>query len=141
MGRFKAMRYLQKQTRELSKVWGSGAQTKGSLARLVAAEEQMAQMTKRAKLRATGSTCGAAVLAARDTGSMVNMERVIEVELTILPNGLPPYPATTRQAVSQFYIRRIHSGSMLSVKVDANDPSSVFIDVMASFAARPPGTA
>jgi hypothetical protein len=138
---FKAMRYLQQQTRGVGKVWGPSEQTKGGLARLAAAEEQMAQMTKRAKLRATGSTCGAAVLAARDTGAMVNMERVIEVELTILPNGLPPYPATTRQAVSQFYIRRIHSGSMLSVKVDANDPSSVFIDVIASFAPRPSGAA
>jgi hypothetical protein len=139
MGRFKAMRDLQKQTREVSKVWRPGEQTRGGLARIAAAEEQLAQMTKQVKLRATGSTCGAAVLAARDTGATVNMERVIEVELTILPNALPPYPATIRQAVSQFYIHRIHAGSTLSVKVDANDPSSVYIDVMASFAPRPPG--
>jgi hypothetical protein len=138
---FRAMRVLQRPTREVSKLGDGGERTKGGLGRLAAAEEQTAQMTRQAKLRASGSTCGAAVLAARDTGARINMERVIEVELTILPNGLPPYPVTIRQAVSQFYIRRIHPGSMVSVKVDANDPSSVFIDVMASFAPRPPGAA
>jgi hypothetical protein len=140
MGMFKSMRDLQKETREISKNWDPGQQRKDGMARMAAAQERMAQMTKQANLQATGVSCEATVDAIRETGMQINMEPVAELDLTVLPDGRPPYPATIQQAVSQFYIPRLQPGSTLSVKVDPNDPSSIFIDMMASFS-KPPGAA
>jgi hypothetical protein len=141
MGMFKAMRDLQKESREISKNTDFGQMRKDGMNRMAAAQERMAQMTKQANLQATGVSCAATVVAVRETGMVINMEPVAELDLTVLPDGLPPYPATIQQAVSQFYIPRIQPGASLSVKVDPNDPSSIFIDIMGSFAPKPPGAA
>ena len=141
MGMFKAMRDLQKESRDIQKNTDFGQMRKDGMSRMAAAQEQMAQMTKQANLQATGITCAATVTAVRDTGGMVNMEPIAELDLTVLPDGLPPYPVTIRQAISQFYIGRVQPGASLSVKVDPNDPSTVFIDIMGSFAPKPPGAA
>jgi len=138
---FKAMRDLQKESRETMKNTDFGAMRKDGMARMQSAQEQFAQMTKQANLQTTGITCSATVTAVRDTGGMVNMEPIAEIELTVLPDGLPPYPVTVRQAISQFYVGRVQPGASLSVKVDPNDPGTVFIDIMASFAPQPPGAA
>jgi hypothetical protein len=138
---FKAMRDLQKESRDIQKNTDFGQMRKDGMARMQAAQEQMAQMTKQANLQATGITCAATVTAVRDTGGMVNMEPIAELDLTVLPDGLPPYPVTIRQAISQLYIGRVTPGASLSVKVDPNDPATVFIDIMGSFAPKPPGAA
>jgi hypothetical protein len=138
---FKAMRDLQKESRETYKNTDLGQIRKDGMARMAAAQEQFAQMTKQANLQTTGVTCAATVTAVRDTGGMVNMEPIAEIDLTVLPDGLPPYPATIRQAISQFYIGRVQPGASLTVKVDPNDPATVFIDIMGSFAPQPPGAA
>jgi hypothetical protein len=141
MGMFKAMRDLQKESHEISKTWDPAAQRKQGMERMGQMQEQMAQMTKQANLQATGVTCSATVTAIRETGSVINNQPVAEIELTVLPDGLPPYPVTIHQAVGQFHIPYLQPGAALSVKVDPNDPSSVFIDVVASFAQKPPGVA
>jgi hypothetical protein len=139
MGMFKAMRDLQKETREIQKNTDFGQMRKQGMARMAAGQEMMAQMTKQANLQATGVTCAATVVAVRDTGGMVNMQPIAEIDLTVLPDGLPPYPVTIRQAISQFDVARIQPGANLAVKVDPNDPASVFIDVLSSL--KPPGAA
>ena len=92
MGMFKAMRDLQKESRETMKTTDFGAMRKDGMARMQQAQEQMAQMTKQANLQATGVTCTATGAAVRDTGGMVNMEPIAELDLTVLPDGLPPTP-------------------------------------------------
>ena len=140
MGMFKAMRDLQKETHEISKNTDFSQMRKDGNARMAAAQEQMAEMTRQANLQTTGVTCAATVVATRDTGGMVNMQPIVEIDLTVLPDGLPPYPVTIRQTISPIHMATIQPGSSLSVKVDPNDPSSVFIDMMASMM-KPPGAA
>jgi hypothetical protein len=137
---FKAMRDLQKETHEISKNTDFSQMRKDGNARMAAAQEQMAEMTRQANLQTTGVTCAATVVATRDTGGMVNMQPIVEIDLTVLPDGLPPYPVTIRQTISPIHMATIQPGSSLSVKVDPNDPSSVFIDMMASMM-KPPGAA
>ena len=61
---------------------------------------------------------------------MINMEPVVELALTVIPaSGIPPYPATIRQPVSQLQV-----GSTLHVKVDAADPQSIWINFAAGAA-------
>ena len=140
MGMFKAMRDVNKESREISKNTDFGQMRKDGMARMAEGQAMMAQMTKQANLQATGVTCAATVVAVRDTGGMVNMQPIAEIDMNVLPDGLPPYPVTIRQTISQFDVARIQPGASLSVKVDPNDPASVYIDVLASLS-KPPGAA
>jgi hypothetical protein len=140
MGLFKAYRDTMKEVHEIDKTWDPAAQRKQGMARMGQMQEQMAEMTRQANLQTTGVTCAATVVATRDTGGMVNMQPIVELDLTILPDGLPPYPVTIRQTISPIHMSTIQPGSSLSVKVDPNDPSSVYIDMMASMM-KPPGAA
>jgi hypothetical protein len=68
------------------------------------------------------------VLAARQTPTHINFEQVIELDLTVIPDGLPPYPISLSQPVSPVNLARVQPGSTLAVKVDPADPASVWID-------------
>jgi hypothetical protein len=140
MGLFKAYKDTMKEVREIDKTWDPKAQREAGKVRMAAGMDRMAEMTRQANLQATGVTCSATVTAIRETGQMINMQPVAEIEMTILPDGLPPYPVTTHQMISQFQIPQFQPGASLVVKVDPNDPSSVFIDTMAS-SMKPPGAA
>lgn len=61
---------------------------------------------------------------------MINMEPVVELTLTVIPaTGLPPYPATATQPISQLNLPRVQVGANLKIKVDAEDPSAIWLDV------------
>lgn len=94
----------------------------------------MANATRAANLLVGGIDATATVTAASQTGAVINMEPVVELTLTVIPSagGLPPYPASVSQPVSQLLLPRVQVGSQLNVKVDPTDPSSIWID----FAAR-----
>jgi len=134
MGVFKSMRDLQKVTREMDRTWDPDAQRKASMARMVGIQDMMAQATSAANAAATGVDATATVAAAAQTGAMINMQPVVELTLTVIPDsGRPPYPATIRQPVGQLHLPQVQVGSTLHVKVDGGDPQSVWID----FAAGP----
>jgi hypothetical protein len=134
MGFFKSMRETTQLSKEISKNWDPAAQRRDGMARMAAAQEMMAQTTRAANIAATGIDATATVTAAAQTGAMINMEPVIELSLTVIPaSGLPPYPATIRQPISQMLLPMVGVGSTLAVKVDPSDPQSIWID----FATRP----
>ena len=129
MGLFKSIRETQKVAREISKDWDPGQQRRDGMARMQAAQEMMAQTTKAANISATGIPAAATVTAASQTGAMINMEPVVELTLTVIPaTGLPPYPATVTQPISQLNLPRVQVGANLKVKVDAEDPSAIWLD-------------
>ena len=130
MGLFKSIRETQKVAREISKDWDPGQQRRDGMARMQAAQEMMAQTTKAANISATGIPATATVTAASQTGAMINMEPVVELTLTVIPaTGLPPYPATATQPISQLNLPRVQVGANLKVKVDSEDPSAIWLDV------------
>ena len=140
MGLFKAYKDTMKEARDIEKTWDPKAQREAGKSRMAEGMDRMAEMTRQANLQASGVTCSATVTAIRETGQMINMQPVAEIEMTVLPDGLPPYPVTIHQMISQFQIPQFQPGASLVVKVDPNDPSSVFIDTMAS-SMKPPGAA
>jgi hypothetical protein len=98
------------------------------------AREMMAQTTRAAAIATTGIDATATVMAAAQTGAIINMEPVVELSLTVIPaSGLPPYPATLTQPIDAMALPRVGVGATLDVKVDAEDPQSIWID----FASRP----
>jgi hypothetical protein len=76
----------------------------------------------------TGIDATATVVAARQTSAQINLEQVVELDLTVMPEALPPYPVSLTQVVSPLHLAQVQPGSTLAVKVDPNDPASVWID-------------
>jgi hypothetical protein len=128
VGLFKSVRELQKQSNEITKNHDMGAQLEDAQARMADAQELMAQQTAAANAAATGVDATATIVAVRQSGGMVNFQPMIEVDLTVLPEGLPPYPVTVKQVIPQVQLAQAQPGSGVHVKVDPNNPASVWID-------------
>lgn len=128
MGMFKSMRQLQKQAKEIDKTFDPGKQMTDATAKMAAAQQMMAEQTKAANISATGIDATAVVSAVRQPGTMINMQMVLEIDLTVMPDGLPPYPLTVSQMFPMVNMGSIQPGANLHVKIDPNDPSSIWID-------------
>lgn len=128
MGFLKDMRKLSKQAKEVSKDWDPGAQLEAASATLEATNEMIAQQTAAARLAVSGTPAVGQVNAARDTGALVNMQPVMEIDFLILPEAWPPYPVSVRQIVPMAQIGRLAPGTRLSVKIDPADPNAVWVD-------------
>jgi hypothetical protein len=128
MGFFKDVRKLQKQGKEIDKNFDPGAQMADAKSRMADAMQTMQDQTKAANLAATGVDATATIGAIRQTGQMINFQPMCEIDLMIMGEG-PPRPVTVSQVVQQVQIPMIQPGKTLHVKVDPNDPQSVWIDM------------
>jgi hypothetical protein len=128
MGFFKDLKKLSKQSKEISKDWDPAAQMRQATAAIQASTELMAQQTAAAALASSGESATAQVNAARDAGAMVNMQPMMEIDLLVLPEGRPPYPVTVRQVVPMAQIGRVAPGTRLSVRIDPEDQSAIWVD-------------
>lgn len=128
MGMFKSLRDLQKQSEEINKNWDVGAQLEDAQARMQDAQEMMAQQTAAANAAVSGADATATIVAVRQGNGMVNYQPIIELDLTVLPEGLPPYPVTVKQVIPQIQLAQAQPGASVHVKVDPNNPASVWID-------------
>ena len=59
--------------------------------------------------------------------AMVNFDLLMEFELTVLADGMPPYPATTQQLVSPGQARQLRPGLILDASVDPSNPAAVWL--------------
>ncbi len=133
MGVFKSMRDLQKQARE----WQDNAPPVAG--RLAAAQARMAGVSQLMELQTqaaytaaagaggSGTRCPAVIVGMRQVGS-VNFDLLVEFELTVTPEGMPPYPATTQQLVSQFQVSQLQPGRTLQATVNASNPAAIWLD-------------
>ena len=129
MGMFKSMRDLQKQADEINKNWDVGAQLADAQTRMQQAQELMAEQTAAANAATTGVDATATIVAVRQGRGMVNFQPMVQVDLTVLPDGgLPPYPVTVEQVIPQVHLAQAQPGAAVHVKVDPNNPASVWID-------------
>ena len=103
-------------------------QIAGARSRMAAANEMLAQQTRMMTLAATGAEASATVMAARETSQLINFEPVVELDLTLIVDGRPPYPVTVSQPVPPLYLAKAQVGGTLRAKVDPLDPSAVFVD-------------
>jgi hypothetical protein len=129
MGFFKDINTLKKQAKEIDKTFDPGAQMRAGKQKMAAAQEMMAQQTAAMRLSTTGETAQAQIVASRDTGMQVNLQPMLEIDLLVMRDGQPPYPATVRQMVAQSQLGLIAPGSMVSVRIDPADPSTVLLGI------------
>ena len=59
--------------------------------------------------------------------AMVNFDLLMEFELTVLPEGMPPYPASTQQLVSPWHARQLRPGLTLDACAVASNPAAVWL--------------
>jgi hypothetical protein len=128
MGMFRSMRQLQKQANENQKDWDPGQQMADGMDRMRQAQEFMAQQTQAANIAATGADATAMITGVTQTGAMVNFQPTLQIDLTVMPDGLPPYPASVTQVVEQVFLGKAVAGASVPVKVDPESPGSIWIN-------------
>ena len=128
MGFLKDLRKLSKQAKEASKGWDPADQMREASAALEATSEMMARQTAAAGLAESGEPATAQVNAARDTGTVANLQPVMEIDLLVFVEGQPPYPVTLRQIVPLAQVGRLVPGTRLPIKIDPADPGAVWLD-------------
>ena len=128
MGMFRSMRQLQKQANEIDKTWDPGAQMAAGMEQMRAAQEQMAQQTQAANIAMTGVDATATITGVQQTGAMVNFQPTMQIDMTVLPDGLPPYPASVTQVVEQHFLMKAVPGASVPIKVDPSNPGSIWIN-------------
>ena len=134
MGVFKSMRDLQKQAKEIERNSPPVADRMAAAqARMASVNQMMAAQTQAANA-AAGLADGSAVrrtvtiTGMRQIG-MLTFDLLVEFDLTVLPDGMPPYPATTQQRVSQMQVGRLQPGQTLQASVDPSNPAAIWLDV------------
>jgi len=128
MGFFKDVHELKKMGKEASKNFDAKTTMADGMERMKAAQELLAQQTAAASLMTTGESATAQVLASRDTGTQINMQPIVEVDLLVTRStGGAPYPATVRQMIPNAQLGLVAPGSTIAVKVDPANPATVLI--------------
>jgi|SRR5215472_12046097 len=138
MGMFKNMRDLQKMGRDIEASMPPVGQ------RMADAQARMANASAflNAQSEAASASAAAAAAAANGTGQrrsvtitgmrqvgQVNFDLLVQFELTILADGMPPIPGTAQQAVSQMQIGQIRPGMSAEGTVDPSNPTVVWLDL------------
>lgn len=98
--------------------------------RMQAAQQQMSGLMGNGVQR-TGSPGSAMVVRAEDTGGRSNMNPVYAVELDVTPAGGATYRATVTSEVNSLAIAQCVPGTVVSVKIDQNDPNNIWVDWLA----------
>jgi hypothetical protein len=138
MGVFKSMRDLQKQAKDIERSMPPvGDRMAAAQARMANLNQMMAAQTQAANAAAAAAAGTAGASAVRRTVTingmrqigMLNFDLLVEFDLTVLPDGLPPYPATSQQRVSQMQIGRLQPGLTLQASVDPSNPAAIWLDL------------
>ena len=138
MGVFKSMRDLQKQAKEIERnsppVADRMAAAQARMANLNQMLAAQTQAANAAMAAASGMADGSAVhrtvtiTGMRQIG-MLNFDLLVEFDLTVLPDDMPPYPATTQQRVSQMQTGQLQPGQTLQASVDPANPAAIWLDL------------
>ena len=88
----------------------------------VRADAQRAQ-----HLNDNGRAGTATITALRQTGTFVNDNPEVEMDLEVSVDGMTPYLATHRQVVATIAAPRFLPGAIVPVKVDPAEPTSLIV--------------
>jgi hypothetical protein len=133
MGLFKDMKNLQKQAKEMTPpehrgIGGSFRMMKDGVAQANQVMGDMAGEAQKAQhLMANGKVGTAVVSEIRQTGTFVNENPQVEIDLNVAVEGMPAYTVTHRQVIAQIAIPQFQPGATVPVRVDPQDPTSLII--------------
>jgi hypothetical protein len=126
MGFFKDVRQLEKMGKEQRKNMNVGQRMADAQVQMAAAQQMMADQTKVTNAQASGVPATVTITGVREIeGGITPM---CELDLTVIPQGLPPYPVTIRAHAAQVQAAFARPGLSLPAKVDPSDPTAVWLD-------------
>jgi len=138
MGMFKNMRDLKQMGRDMEAQYGSPAERMANAQqRMANMQQMMANQTAAANAAAsaaqgmadgTAVRCQAIINSMQQVG-MINFDLMIQFDLTIMQDGLPPRPATTQQTVSQMQIGQVRPGMTVDAAMDPSNPAAIWLDL------------
>jgi hypothetical protein len=138
MGVFKNMRDLQKMGRDIERNSPpAGQRMADAQARMANAQQMMANQTAAANAAlaaaqgladGTAIRCTAIINSMKQVG-MINFDLMIQFDLTIMQDGLPPRPATSQQTVSQMQIGQVRPGMSADAALDPSNPAAIWLDL------------
>ncbi|HUD36548.1 MAG TPA: hypothetical protein VMR14_06610 [Streptosporangiaceae bacterium] len=138
MGMFKDMRNLQKMGNDMrANMPSPGEQMANAQQRMANAQQMMANQTAAATAAArlaqglndgTAIRCSAVVNSMQQVG-MINFDLMIQFDLTLMQDGMPPRPATTQQTVSQMQIGQIRPGMTVDAAMDPSNPDAIWLNL------------
>jgi hypothetical protein len=85
------------------------------------------QMATSARLATDGVDGRATIESVRDTGTLVNYDPVVEMQLQVQGPGGSPYRVLHRGTVPKLAVGRLTPGSSLPIKINRNNPQEVAI--------------
>lgn len=130
MGFLKGVRDLHKQGKEINKTFDPGQMMRDASAQMAQTSAMMAQQTQAATAAAGAGIEGTAtVTAVRPTNGAINLQPIVQIDMTVMAEGRAPYPVTVEQVVPQVSLARVQPGASLRVKVDPSDPQAVWLDL------------
>jgi hypothetical protein len=130
------MRDLQKQAREIERNTPPVGERLASMQERMASINQMMAVQAQAANAAAAAAgaggsaarCPVVIIGMRTVGT-VNFDLLVEFDLTVTPEGRPPYPATTQQLVSQFQVGQLQAGRTLQAAIDPSNPAAIWLDL------------
>jgi hypothetical protein len=134
---FKSMRDLQKQAKEMQRNSPPAGERMAAMQeRLAGINQMMAAQTQAATMAARAAAgddpyaqhVPVMITGMRQIGTM-NFDLIVEFELTVTPEGMPPYPATIEQLVSQFQVSELAVGRTVTATIDPSNPAAIWLDL------------
>jgi hypothetical protein len=139
MGMFKDIKKLSDQGKEMGKKTGRPTSMTGMIKNMpndianatAAVDDAMAlqeDMQKQQQLLSTGTPGKATIKGFSDTGTLVNFNPQVVLDLEVAVEGKDAYGAQLTTSVPQVYLSQLQPGASIGVRVDPSDPSSIAID-------------
>jgi hypothetical protein len=139
MGMFKDIKKLKDQGKQINDAQGRPTSMMGMLKDMPnqinqatqAVDDAMAlqaDMQRQQALLTTGTPGRATINNFTDTGTLVNYNPQVVLDLEVAVEGKDPYAAQLTTSVPQIYPSKLTPGGNLGVRVDPADPSSMAID-------------
>ncbi len=139
MGMFKDLKKLSDQGKEMQRKQGKRTGMIGMLRDMpdtinqasAAVDDAMAlqeDLQQQQALLSSGTPGNATIKNFTDTGTLVNFNPQVVLDLEVAIEGKTPYEAQLTTSVPQVYLGRLQPGGSIGVKVDPADPSSIAID-------------
>jgi hypothetical protein len=133
MGFFKDLRNVQKQAKDMTPqeyrgMGGLMRMSKDGMSQMSQTLDEMQGDAQKAQhLSANGRAGTATVTAVRQTGTFVNENPEVEMDLQVAVNGMAPYAVTHRQVLAMIAVPQFQPGASVPVKVDPMDPQSLIV--------------
>lgn len=89
--------------------------------------QMQADAQKEEHLSANGRAGTATITALRQTGTFINDDPEVEMDLEVTVEGMAPYPTTHRQVIATIAAPQFQPGATVTVKVDPAEPTSLIV--------------